>query len=46
MENYEGMKTNYRAYDKALAGFTEAIRLNPDDTEARNNLEILRGMGY
>jgi tetratricopeptide (TPR) repeat protein/predicted small secreted protein len=33
-------------YVRARADWEKALQLNPNDANARNNLEILRGMGY
>jgi tetratricopeptide (TPR) repeat protein len=33
-------------YDRVRADWTEALRLNPSDTNSRNNLETLRQNGY
>jgi tetratricopeptide (TPR) repeat protein len=33
-------------YARAHADWEKALQLNPNDANARNNLEVLRGMGY
>ncbi|MDR1626236.1 MAG: tetratricopeptide repeat protein [Spirochaetia bacterium] len=33
-------------YDLAIADYTQALRLNPNLSQTRNNLEALRQMGY
>jgi cytochrome c-type biogenesis protein CcmH/NrfG len=37
------MKEDYR---RARADWEKALQLNPNDATARQNLEVLRGMGY
>jgi Flp pilus assembly protein TadD len=37
---------NKEDYRRARADYEKALQLDPNDTIARNNLELLRNMGY